>query len=437
QVQSPHDQYGLPLRDDPDEHQYGDTGGWYGDAGEGHGWGDDEYDSGVLPGFSGDTDYRRAPRRGPAASRPRPPRGGPDRPRGGTPKRKSPMRRAAAWIAVTVLVIILVAAGAGFYLFWHNYLHPPDYSGPGTGTIVIQIKPGETATQVGQQLVNLGVVASVRAFSNAAKASGHGSSLEPGYYRLHKHMAATLAFALLLKPSSRVQLSITIPEGLRLSSIIAVLGKHTGDLPGYQQAIKQASALGLPSYAHGNAEGYLFPATYTVQPGTPPLQVLQKMVQRYNQEAASVNLSAVVAHDQITKRQAIIVASLVQAEGRRAQDFPKIARVIYNRLNIGMRLQLDSTVMYALHTYGIRATGAQTKVNSPYNTYKRTGLPPTPIDSPGAAAINAALHPTPGHRDWLYFLTVNPKTGLTKFTSSFTQFQAYEAQLNANLAKNH
>jgi UPF0755 protein len=347
------------------------------------------------------------------------------------------MRRAAAWIAVTVLVIILAVAGTGFYLFWHNYLHPPDYSGSGTGSVRVQITSGETATQVGQQLVNMGVVASVRAFSNAAKASGHGSSLQPGYYLLHKHMSAALAFALLLKPSSRDQLSVTIPEGLRLSNIIAVLGKKTGNLHGYQEAIKETSRLGLPPYAHGNPEGYLFPATYTIPYGTSPLDVLKMMVQRYDQEASSINLPAAAVHGKISESDAIIVASLVQAEGRRAQDFPKIARVIYNRLNTGMPLQLDSTVMYALNKYGIRATSAQTKIKSPYNTYQRIGLPPTPIDSPGNTAIQAALHPAHGHRDWLYFLTVNPKTGLTKFTASFTQFQAYEAELNANLANGH
>src|SRR5215472_2311190 len=344
QAQPPRDRYGLPRRDDPDDHGYGDTGGWYGDEDEdrGRAWGDDEYDSGVLPGFREDTGYRQAAARAPAPSRPRPGRAGPDRPRGGKPKpkRKSAMRRAAGWMALTVLVIILVVAGAGFYLFWHNYLHPPDYSGAGTGTVRVQITSGETAAQVGQQLVTLGVVASARAFSNAAKASGHGSSLQPGYYLLHKHMSAAAAFALLLKPSSRDQLSVTIPEGLRLSSIIAVLGKKTGDLHGYQEAIKDTSHLGLPSYAHGNPEGYLFPATYTISYGTSPDQVLKMMVQRYDQEASSVKLSAAAVHGQISERDAIIVASLVQAEGRRAQDFPKIARVIYNRLNVGMALQL-------------------------------------------------------------------------------------------------
>jgi peptidoglycan lytic transglycosylase G len=286
--------------------------------------------------------------------------------------------------------------------------------------------------------VNLGVVASVRAFSNAAKASGHGSSLEPGYYRMHKHMAATLAFALLLKPSSRIQLTVVIPEGRRLSEIIAALGKATGNPKGYQQAIKDVSGLDLPSYAKGNPEGYLFPATYKIQPGTPPIEVLRTMVQRFKQEAQAVNLSAVAVHDQISEGDAIIVASLVQAEGRRPQDLAKIARVIYNRLNVKMNLQLDTTVLYALNSRAADVTVAQTKnTRSRYNTYLHVGLPPGPIDSPGHAAIHAALHPTPGHHDWLYFLTVNPKTGLTKFTNSFAVFQTYEQQLAAYNASHH
>jgi peptidoglycan lytic transglycosylase G len=440
EAQPPYDRFGLPPRHDPDDHGYGDTGGWYGDEDEGRGraWGYDEYDSGVLPGFREDTGYQRAASRAPAPSRSRPGRGGPDRPRGGKPKRKGPMRRAAGWIALIVLVIILVVAGGGFYLFWHNYLHPPDYSGSGTGNVKVVITPGETATQVGEQLVTLGVVASVRAFSNAAKASGHGSSLEPGSYTLHKHMSAAAAFALLLKPSSRIHTKVVIPEGMRLSEIITALGKATGKPDEYQQAIKDVSALHLPSYAKGNPEGYLFPATYTVEPSTPPIQVLQAMVQRFKQEAEADNLPAAAAHGQISEGDAIIVASLVQAEGKRPQDLAKIARVIYNRLNIKMALQLDTTVLYARHSRAADVTVPQTRsTKSAYNTYLHVGLPPGPIDSPGAAAIKAALHPTPGHHDWLYFLTVNPKTGLTKFTSSYAVFQTYVQELAAYNASHH
>jgi len=155
-------------------------------------------------------------------------------------------------------------------------------------------------------------------------------------------------------------------------------------------------------------------------------------VLRFDQEAAAVNLSAAAKHVGLSPGQVIIMASLVQAEGGRLSDYPKIARVIYNRLNQSppMPLQLDTTVLYALHSTAPDVTIAQTQVNSPYNTYLHTGLPPGPIDSPGDAAIQAALHPAAGN--WTYFLTVDPKTGLTLFTNSFTQFQQFQAQLAQN-----
>ncbi len=127
----------------------------------------------------------------------------------------------------------------------------------------------------------------------------------------------------------------------------------------------------------------------------------------------------------------IIAASLIQAEGGKISDFPKIAEVIYNRLNRGMKLQLDSTVFYAMGKFGIQATSQDLKTKSPYNTYLNTGLPPTPIDSPGAAAINAALHPA--HGNFLYFVTVDPKKKITRFTASVTQFEQFQAELAKNI----
>ena len=432
--------HGEHPRDHEDDRGYGDARDWYGDVDDDQAWADDdEYDDGFLPGLARDADTRRAgppgPNRAPRAA------AGSTRSRGGgggkARPRKSPMRRAAPWIALSVVVVALLVLGGVGYYFYRTYLHPPDYSGPGTGEVTVHITSGETATQVGQQLFTLGVVASTRAFSNAAKASSQGSALQPGYYQLHKHMAAKLAFAMLLKPSSRVQLNLLIPPGLRLYEIIALLGKDTGNLKGYQQASKNVSALGLPSYAKGNLEGYLSPNTYTVQPGTSPTQVLRELVQGFNHEAASVNLPKVAAQDHVSPGDIITIASIIQAEGKRPSDLPKIAEVIYNRLNLGMKLQLDTTVLYALHSRAPDVTIAQTHTKSPYNTYLHVGLPPGPIDSPGPAAIQAALHPARGNPSWLYFLTVNPKTGLTKFTGSYTQFQIYVQELDNYLNTHH
>jgi len=352
-------------------------------------------------------------------------------------RRRRGRGRAAGLLATLGILAILVPLGiGGFYAYKAISAHffPADYSGAGTGQVTVQIKPGDTATTVGARLFTMGVVASARAFVNAAEHSQKGSALQPGYYRLHKHMNATQAFNLLLNPSSRVQLKVTIPEGLRESQIIPVLAKGSGiSLSDYKQALRNTAALGLPSYAKGDPEGYLFPATYTIQPGMSATDVLKAMVKAYDQEAASVNLPKEAARGHLTEAEAITVASLAQAEGGKVSDFPKITRVIYNRLQAGMPLQLDSTVLFALNRYGILATDQQLTVKSPYNTYKHTGLPPGPIDSPGDAAIRAALHPAQGN--WLYFVTVNPKTKKTVFTSSLSEFNQLRQELQHNLGQ--
>jgi UPF0755 protein len=338
---------------------------------------------------------------------------------------------------VVILIVLLIPVGVGgFYVYRavQNRYYPADYSTAGTGQTIVQVQNGQTATEVGQRLVTLGVVKSVRAFELAAEHSTSSSTLEPGFYRMKKQMKATLAYQTLLSPAARVQDKITIPEGLRLTQIEAQLGAHSGiPLADYQQALKSPAALGLPSYANGKPEGYLFPATYEVQPKQTATNVLQGMVARFNQEADSDNLVAASAAVHMTAGQIITVASLIQAEGGSTTYYARIARVIYNRLNDHMKLQLDSTVMYGLNTFGIIASNQQLQSNSPYNTYKFAGLPPGPIDSPGHAAIEAALHPASGND--LYFVTTNPKTGLTQFTSSQTQFEQFRQELQKNLGK--
>jgi UPF0755 protein len=333
--------------------------------------------------------------------------------------------------------VLLVTLGASFIFYEGSPFSPVNFTGNGSGHVQVQITPGETASGVGETLVADNVVASVSAFTAAATASGHPTALEPGYYEVKQHMSAAAAFALLLNPKSRVQTRVLVQEGLRVTDIIHLLGTATHDLSGYQAAVNDTKALGLPPYADGDAEGYLFPATYDIQPNESPIDVARLMVATFEQQVATVNLAATAKADDITETQAIIIASLVQAEGGSIADYGKIARVIYNRLNASppMKLELDSTVMFALHTTGIRASSSQLQVNSPFNTYLHFGLPPGPIDDPGLAAIQAALHPTPG--DWLYFVTVNPKTGLTRFTASATQFEQFTNELDANLAKEH
>jgi uncharacterized YceG family protein len=341
---------------------------------------------------------------------------GGDGPRGRSGR--GPKRRRSRWIAplIAVVVILTPVVIGGVYAFnlYMSKYHPPDYGTAGTGQTIVQVQTGQTATAVGERLVTLGVVASTRAFELAAEHSTNSRGLEPGFYRVHKQMKASLAFALLLNPTSRIQDKITIPEGWRLSQTETALGARSGIPPAdYQQALRNPGALGLPSYANGNPEGYLFPATYAVEPNMSATTVLQTMVNRFNQEATAINLPAVAQAAHMSPGQVIIIASLLQAEGGSTSDYPKIARVIANRLAANMPLQFDSTVLYGLGQFGTSATFKQIDSNTPYNTYKHKGLPPGPIDSPGNAAIQAALHPDSGN--WLYFVAT--KNG-TKFSNT-------------------
>jgi UPF0755 protein len=400
--------------------------------------GDGENQDRFLPGFgdSGpDDDYGDAEYEDYAEERPsrrrhrddgRPPRDG--------GRRRRRFRWIAPLVALLVIVVPLAIGGVyGYHLYMNKY-HPADYSGSGTGKLVVQVASGDSASTLAPKLVKLGVVASSRAFVLAAEHSTSGAGLLPGFYGMHKHMKASLAYAILVNPANMVQVKVTIPEGWRLSQTISYLGAHSGiAASAYAKALKDPAALGLPSYAGGKPEGYLFPATYSVVPHETATGVLKAMVQRFNQEAATVNLVTGAQRVGLTPGQVITMASLVQAEGGRLSDYPKIARVIYNRMKQGIPLELDSTVLYGLNTFGIIATNQQLQSPSPYNTYKHKGLTPGPIDSPGNAAIQAVLHPATGN--WIYFVTVNPKTGETKFTSSQQQFQEFRQELEQNLAK--
>jgi len=336
--------------------------------------------------------------------------GDPDDPDDLQPRRRhrSPIRRLAPWIALLVIVVPLALVGWHIYGIWQAKTHPADYAGRGTApTVTVQVLPDETANGLAPTLVADGVVASTRAFVLAAENSSNPTGLEPGYFILNRHMQASLAWAALLNPKNRDQSVVTIPEGKRASQVIATVAKATKiPLKDFQQVIDHPAQLDLPSYADGKVEGFLFPATYAIQPHETALQILQAMVARYNLEAQQIDLPAAAQRAGLTPRDVIIEASMAQAEGGSVSDYPKIERVILNRLKINMALQFDSVLLYGLNKYAINVTDAQIATPGPYNDFEHAGLPPGPIANPGNAAIEGVLNPAPASDDWLYFLTV-------------------------------
>jgi UPF0755 protein len=355
--------------------------------------------------------------------------------RGRGRRRRRQRRGGGAFAVLLSLLVIAAVLGGGAYLVMSlsgkvkNAFNSTaaDYPGPGTGAVTYQVKPGDTLAAIGRGLKQAGVVKSVDAFTAAAAADPRSSRLQPGYYPLKKQMTAADALEVLLDPSARILARVTLPEGLRLDETLKRLATGTKlPLAKFEAALKQPAALGLPAYAKGRAEGFLFPATYEFAPKATPAQMLAELVTRFKVADKALNLSA----GPRPAYEIVIIASIVEAEARRSQDFPKVARVIYNRLAKGMPLQMDSTVNYALKADKTIVTLEDLGVNSPYNTYKRTGLPPGPIGSPGEQALKAALAPAAG--DWLYFVTTNPSTGETKFTADYQEFLKFKAELQSN-----
>lgn len=348
-------------------------------------------------------------------------------------RRESKGRKVLPILLALAILVTLVGGGGYFgYRAVRDYIVPPDYVGNGTGQVSVQVRDGDSVATIGNRLYAASVVKSPRAFVKAAQADVRATTLQPGFYRLRKRMSAQAALLLLLDPKSRADTRITIPEGYRAVQVFQALSRKTG-IPerDFQRAAASPGDLGLPEYAQGNVEGYLFPATYDLDPNADAKQILKLMVDRFNQVAADIRLEERAKQLDVSPHKMLVLASLAQAESGRASDMPKVTRVVYNRLRRDMKLELDSTVMYALNKYGIVASNKDLQVNSPYNTYKYKRLPPGPIANPGRQALEAAFRPADGN--WIYFVTTNPKRRITKFTASYKTFLKYKKELQRNL----
>lgn len=330
---------------------------------------------------------------------------------------------------LVVLAGLLAGLGLGGRALVHNLTATPDWTGGGTGAVVVQVKDGQSLSAVGATLRDKGVVESVAAFTKAASRDDRARQLQPGFYRVREHMSGAAALALMLDPKARASSQLTVPEGSTLAQILALAAGHSKlTVADLTRAARDGKALGLPAWAGGKAQGLLFPATYEVDPGSSAVSLLAAMVDRFQSEAATVGLAPGAKALKLTPYQVLTVASILEKEAKLPGDFPKVARVLYNRLAKGMPLQVDSTLEFVLPQRKGHLSNSDIKIASPYNTYLHRGLPPTPIDSPGEVALKAALHPADG--SWLYFITVD-KSGRTAFTDSYQEFLRLKVQAQA------
>lgn len=336
---------------------------------------------------------------------------------------RAPRRKRKGPTILLALVLMLVIAGGGFVVM-RTYVFPEDFEGTGSGEVVITVENGQSGGSVADALVDQGVVASSRAFTNALGESG--GELTPGTYSLAEGMSGEAAVAALFDPDSRVGGRVTIREGLRADQILDELAESTGvSREELDEAYAQTDDLGLPDYAVEGAEGYLFPSTYRFEPETDAASMLRTMVTQHRQVTEELDLEGKARAIGYDANEVMAIASIVQAESGSAEDMPKISRVVHNRLDIDMPLQMDSTCFYAIGEYGIALNNEQLNAceadDSGFDTYHRTGLVPGPFVAPGEDAIRAALEPEEG--EWLYFVATDPENGVTEFAETHEEFE--------------
>ena len=382
---------------------------------------EDEFDAedprhdGVFRGFGGGDDDQRGRGRGRAQNRGRPPK-----------QRKSH----AGLVALFIVLAIFAGIGYGGYHYYSLYkARHASYVGSGYGHVLIMVKTGDTLDTISSQLLHKGVIEAIDPWASYV---ANKSGLQPGTYRIHIHMSPAAAYAALTGKTGQKNLinsKVTIVPGMRLTDVLPVLARESGrPLSEFVTASTNTAALGLPSYANGSLEGYLYPDTYAIAPGETALAILQTAVKEFSTKVASLNLPTAAAAVGYTPAQVITGASLLEGEVN-STYYGQVARVIDNRINQGMKLQFDSTVAYALKIHTDKLTLADRQFNSPYNTYVHTDLPVGPIDSPDVLAIEAFLHPP--HGNWLYFITVD-KQGTTDFTADYNQFVTWQALAKQN-----
>jgi len=331
---------------------------------------------------------------------------------------------------VLLVVVLLVFGGHkawGKASIWFN--GPPDYSGQGTGNVTIQVKPGANGLVIANALLEAEVVESADAFYQLSLKDARAQSIQPGFYTLRKHMSAEWALRELSDKGNRVEGRVTVPEGSRVGQIVTAIteGSEIKE-EALTAALKKPEALGLPAAAKNNPEGYLYPATYTVEPGTTATELLRSMIAKTVAVEKDLDIRTRAKALGLNSEEVLTVASLLEHEVSRDQDYAKVARVLYNRLDSEMPLQLDSTVSFVSQRKGdVFTTDEERSDKSEYNTYQNEGLPPGPIGSPGQKTIEAALNPAKGK--WLYFVAVNLETGETLFSNTFEEHNRAVAKL--------
>jgi UPF0755 protein len=353
------------------------------------------------------------------------------------PPRRPPPRRSRPsggyWGRRLLAVIALLVIPAALYLI--NATFQP-FHGGGSGSVRVAVPEGADAGAIGDVLAAKGVVASGTFFELNATLTGRRGGLRPGSYTLRRDMSYGDAIDALTKgPKVRVvpTVDVTVPEGPSIRETAPIVDK--GPLEGsYAKAaaaprvLRRVRRLGAPRGTR-TAEGFLFPATYTLVDGSPARDLVSKQLAAFRDNFAKVDMSYARSKN-LTRYEVLIIASLVEREAQLARERPMIASVIYNRLRDGIPLGIDATIRYEIQNWSRPLRVSELEADTPYNTRLRRDLPPTPIGNPGLASLKAAAKPA--RSDYLFFVRKPGDSGEHAFSATNAEFERDVARYQAS-----
>lgn len=354
------------------------------------------------------------------------------------------------FLALLMAFVLLGAIGGGvFYGFdrVQSYFVTPDYDGSGTGELTVEVKQGALIADIANVLYSAGVVKSAQAFIDAAEENSRSKNIQPGTYKVRKEMSGESALTMLLDLKNKIVNGVTIPEGTTAKRTYKLLSDHTKiPVEDFEAAAKDPEALGVPDWwftrtdkkkVTKSVEGFLYPDTYEIAPKATAESILKEMVANFLTVTGKMEFAERVQKERggISPYEALIVASLAQAEAGNKDDLGKVARVAYNRVYTDTFpcscLEMDVTVNYYLEATGQKTKSSkemtQADLDNPKNPYNRKlrGIVPTPINNPGKDAMEGAMSPPEGK--WLFFVAID-KEGHSAFAETYEEHQKNEAK---------
>ncbi|MFS8098630.1 endolytic transglycosylase MltG [Lentzea alba] len=359
-------------------------------------------------------------------------------------------KKTILWLVVALVLSAGMGGAYWGYLELRGIGSYDDYAGSGEADAIVEVQDGDVVSKIASTLYDNGVIASARAFTEASKTDGRVTSIQPGFYLMKTKMSGQQAVARMVDPKTRVP-AVQIVGGLKLTDI--KVGDKT--VKGIYSLLSDASctekdgakkcltpdeikaaaeqtdpvALGVPEWALADVkraepqyrlEGLIMRGVYQVKPGVSAVELIRSVIVSSATKLQGFGIPNGTMNTGFRPYEVLVMASLVEKEAIE-KDFSKVSQVIYNRLKEPMQLQFDSTVNYLLGQPHIRTSDADRARQSPYNTYRSFGLPPTPIGSPSQQAIAAAIKPEGG--DIMYFVKCQAD-GTSCFAKTFDEHNA-------------